>query len=118
MRAVPDDNLCFPVSIELSDGSFGSGFLLNTGPALFLGTAKHVLFDKQNSLVANSAVGSIVTSDLINRATLDLDLSTLEARGAIRPHATADVAVIKLADRGALEMKIRPRDKDHKGRKR
>ena len=108
MRALPDDNLCYPVCIELSNGSFGSGFLLNTGQTLFLGTAKHVLFDRQGALVAQSATGTSFTSDLTSRAAFNLDLALLEANGEIRQHATADVAVIKLADKNPTHLVFLP----------
>src|ERR1700733_4567254 len=44
-RAIPDDNLAYPVLITLRNGSTGSGFYLNNGKAIYLVTAKHVLFD-------------------------------------------------------------------------
>src|SRR5271169_2963059 len=43
-RAIPDDNLAYPVLITLKNGSTGSGFFLNTDKAVYLVTAKHVLF--------------------------------------------------------------------------
>jgi S1-C subfamily serine protease len=43
-RALPDDNLAYPVLIAFK-GSTGSGFFLNVNGAVFLITAKHVLFD-------------------------------------------------------------------------
>jgi hypothetical protein len=44
-RAIPDDNLAYPVLITLGNGSSGSGFFLNTSDAVYLVTAKHVLFN-------------------------------------------------------------------------
>jgi hypothetical protein len=44
-RALPDDNLGYPVLISFDGGVFGSGFYLDTSSALYLVTAKHVLFD-------------------------------------------------------------------------
>ena len=44
MRDIPDDNLSYPVSINLNDGGTGSGFYLNTDKYTFLVTAKHVLY--------------------------------------------------------------------------
>ena len=43
-RAMPDDNLAYPVLITLKTGG-GSGFYLNAKTAIYLVTAKHVLFD-------------------------------------------------------------------------
>ena len=51
-RAIPDDNLGYPVLITLTDCSSNiatikaSGFFLNTGPAFYLVTARHVLFNE------------------------------------------------------------------------
>jgi hypothetical protein len=45
-RAIPDDNLAYPILISLKAGSvssFGSGFCLDTSNATYLVTAKHVL---------------------------------------------------------------------------
>src|ERR1700721_4474284 len=42
-RSIPDDNLSYPVLIQLPDGK-ASGFFLNTANSVYLVTAKHVLF--------------------------------------------------------------------------
>ncbi len=44
-RAIPDDNLAYPVLITLKNGGTGSGFFVNTAKGIYLVTAKHVLFD-------------------------------------------------------------------------
>lgn len=44
IRALPDDNLAYPVLITLKN-STGSGFYVNTNTGMYLVTAKHVLFD-------------------------------------------------------------------------
>jgi hypothetical protein len=43
-RAIPDDNLAYPILITLGDNSSGSGFFLSSAGAVYLVTAKHVLF--------------------------------------------------------------------------
>src|ERR1700691_2639842 len=43
-RAIPDDNLAYPVLVTLGDNSSGSGFFLNDGNAVYLVTARHVLY--------------------------------------------------------------------------
>jgi S1-C subfamily serine protease len=53
-RAIPDDNLAYPVQITLQDcppprGGEGSGFFLNADPVQYLVTARHVLFDESSS---------------------------------------------------------------------
>src|SRR5712691_4990649 len=47
MRAIPDDNLAYPVLITLKNGSQGSGFFFNASKASFLVTARHVLFKEK-----------------------------------------------------------------------
>jgi len=43
-RAVPDDNLAYPVLVTLKEGEQISGFFLNLQGGSFLVTARHVLF--------------------------------------------------------------------------
>lgn len=45
MRSIPDDNLAYPIKIELSVGGSGTGFFINTDDTIYIATAKHVLFD-------------------------------------------------------------------------
>jgi len=98
-RAIPDDNLAYPVLITLKNGSAGSGFYLNNGKALYLVTAKHVLFDPATQKLLD------VAADLLSyskdpadstRNLLTLDLSVLQNDGNIKPHPSEDVAVVKV----------------------
>src|ERR1700687_4331190 len=50
-RAIPDDNLAYPVLITLKNASTGTGFYVNNGKAIYLVTAKHVLFDNVDKLL-------------------------------------------------------------------
>jgi S1-C subfamily serine protease len=104
-RSIPDDNLAYPVLITVktaSAASSGSGFFLNTGKALYLVTAKHVLYNQRPTkddqlweahILAYSK--DIATNDATNKA--DLDLFSLEKSGNLKPHPQQDVAVIKIA---------------------
>lgn len=53
-KSIPDDNLAYPVRIDLSNcgngntSVQGSGFFLNTGTEEYLVTARHVLFNMRN----------------------------------------------------------------------
>jgi len=98
-RAIPDDNLAYPVLITLKNGSAGSGFYLNNSTAIYLVTAKHVLFDPATQKLLD------VAADLLSyskdpadstRNLLALDLSVLQNDGNIRPHPSEDVAVVKV----------------------
>jgi hypothetical protein len=98
-RAIPDDNLAYPVLITLKNGSAGSGFFLNNGKAVYLVTAKHVLFDPSSQKLLD------VTLDLLSyskdpadytRNLITVNLSVLQNDGNITPHPSEDVVVAKL----------------------
>jgi len=97
-RAIPDDNLAYPVLITLNNGN-GSGFYLQTAEAIYLVTAKHVLFDPvtHNLRAPTADVLSYARnpSDL-GRNFGKLDLSVLQSDGNIKPHPSEDVAVVKI----------------------
>jgi hypothetical protein len=98
-RAIPDDNLAYPVLITLGNGSSGSGFFLNTGDALFLVTAKHVLFNPSNQMLISPHLDLLSyskdpTESAKNR--IAVDLTVLQSSGDLRPHPTQDVAVVRL----------------------
>jgi len=100
-RAIPDNNLALPVLILMGDGSSGSGFYLNTGEALYLVTAKHVLFNlTSQSLLSTHAVLISYPAHPGDpgQIRLALDLSVLQANGLVKRHPARDVAVIKLFD--------------------
>ena len=100
-RAIPDDNLAYPVLATLNNGSTGSGFYLNDGKELFFVTAKHVLFDKKTNALQGNSLQLLSYSRNINEAErnlLTLDLSALSSVGNIKPHPSEDVAIIKLGD--------------------
>jgi S1-C subfamily serine protease len=98
-RAIPDDNLAYPVLITLKNGSAGSGFFLNDGKALYLVTAKHVLFDPATQKLLDVALDLLCYSKDpadSTRNLLSLDLSVLQNDGNIKPHPSEDVAVVKV----------------------
>jgi hypothetical protein len=99
-RAIPDDNLGYPVLITTPSGNTGSGALVNTSGALFFVTAKHVLFDKGGKLREQAAQLLSYSKDPANREpNIEvLDLAMLDKAGLISAHPGHDVAVIKLAD--------------------
>lgn len=100
-RAIPDDNLGYPVLVSLGDGSSGSGFFLNTGSAVYLVTAKHVLYNEQTNLLRSPRIELLSYSrdpDDPTRNLFILDLSILEQSGNLKSHPTADVTVVRLFD--------------------
>ena len=57
MRYLPDDNLNYPVLVQVDGGGSGSGFYFRTDKKLFLVTALHVLYEDrkgENFLRGNS----------------------------------------------------------------
>ena len=98
-RAIPDDNLAYPVFITVQQGGSGSGFFLNTTHSVFLVTAKHVLFVRATGALAG-ATCSLVSYPKdpaeTSKNELAADLQRLSADGNLRPHAVADVAVLRI----------------------
>jgi hypothetical protein len=98
-RAIPEDNLAYPVLLLLGNSS-GSGFFLNTKAAMYLVTAKHVLFDPATNKLRGDALELIsYPKELkdVRRNVLSLDLVALKNTDNIRAHASEDVVVIKVA---------------------
>jgi S1-C subfamily serine protease len=100
VRAIPADNLAYPVLITLKNGSTGSGFYISTGQGAYLVTAKHVLFDPKTNKLVDVALDLLSyakdpSDSKRNLATLDL--SVLQHDGNIKPHPSEDVAVIKIS---------------------
>lgn len=97
MRSTPEDNLAFPVLINLNNGSSGSGFLLNTGSKVYLITAKHVLF-ANNNLRGTSATLIYQTKDINDDTTtnIQIDLNVLRLAGQVFLHQTKDVCALPL----------------------
>jgi hypothetical protein len=114
-RAIPDDNLAYPVLITINDSSgsvkgTGSGFYAYTDKYVYLVTAKHVLLDDKQQLhscgidektqkpiecgielLSYSKDPADVKPNLVA-----LDMPTLQRAGNIKLHPSQDVAVIKV----------------------
>lgn len=98
MRKIPDDNLAYPVLVNVGT-STGSGFYLSTSSAIFLVTAKHVLYDKKtNALYAHHAELTSYPKEraAIEKNVMRLDLSHMEAAGEIKTDSLRDIAVIRI----------------------
>lgn len=99
MRAIPDDNLAYPVLITLRNGSQGSGFFLYAGCASFFVTARHVLFkEKSDELLDFDAEILSYPRNPIEKGTnkFTLDLRALKQNGALKRNLDHDVAVIMI----------------------
>lgn len=110
-RNIPDDNLAYPVLITLGNGSFGSGFFLDTSDCVYLVTAKHVLFDAQTQrLIDPHALLRSYSKDLSDQTPnlFSVDLASLQAAGDVKLHPTQDVVVVKLFDVVAVPPQAAP----------
>jgi V8-like Glu-specific endopeptidase len=109
MRAIPDDNLAYPVLLLHETGASGSGFYLNAEDDLFLITARHVLFDpKTNKLLSEKLNIISYPKDLSDPGRIEwiLDLGSLEANGKIKAHPDNDVAVVHIATKSDKDSEI------------
>lgn len=98
MRALPQDNLAYPVLITLNTGSMGTGCILNSDNGNYLVTAKHVLFNDQNNLNGATATLKSYTPDLIDTdyTKFTVDLNQVLHDSNLVLHATHDVCLIRL----------------------
>lgn len=98
-RAIPDDNLAYPVLVRLDTGSTGSGFFLNATTDAHFVTASHVIFDEASSnLKAKEATLLSYSQDPkeTRKNTIKLDLPSLLASRRIRKHPTQDVTTVHI----------------------
>jgi hypothetical protein len=100
MRYLPDDNLSYPVLIELEDGSSGSGFFLTyLDSKQFLVTALHVLYKKEGLInVLRSTKAKLTSYDqniaLTSPIEFELDLSILP----IKKDDARDIVLVEMAN--------------------
>jgi len=110
-RAIPDDNLAYPVLIDLTNCTAGtvevkgSGFYLNSGPAVYLVTARHVLFkaiaepNSEAQLLCGKATLVSYSKDPIEKEQnrVSIDLTLLNVAGKVKAHPSHDVAIVEIA---------------------
>ena len=97
-RAIPDDNLAYPVLVQRSDGA-ASGFYLNTAGSIYLVTAKHVLFDPQRGSLRVPQVDLLSyprNPKEAGRNILAIDLAVLLGAGEVKAHNQEDVVVVRI----------------------
>ncbi len=111
-RAIPDDNLAYPVLINLTDCSNvtsiqGTGFFMVAKSVVYLVTARHVLFNASVNPAPNQPrpllckKGELMSYSKDPKETqmnrFSLDLEALNANGAVQAHSIHDVAVVRVA---------------------
>lgn len=102
-RAIPDDNLAYPVLVRLDTGATGSGFFLNTETDTYFVTASHVLFDDASGKL-NAKEATLISYSRdpkeTKKNTITLSLTSLLASKRIHKHSTQDVTTVHI---GSLE---------------
>lgn len=112
-RALPDDNLAYPVLIILTDCKSNiaavkaSGFFVHADTDMYFVTARHVIFDESvrvqpgqvRPLLCKKAELLSYSKNPKEREQnrFQLDLVDLNAAGRIKGHAAHDTAVVQLA---------------------
>ena len=98
-RAMPPDNLAYPVLITFK-GSTGSGFYLATATTMYLVTAKHVLFDPATQGLREPKVELLsYSADASDPKPYILTVGSLPVlgKGRLAAHTSEDVAVVRVA---------------------
>jgi Trypsin-like peptidase domain len=98
-RALPEDNLSYPVLITLGNGASGSGFYVNTPSAMFLVTAKHVLFDENTGNLLDTKFELLSYSKDLSDNTpnkFSVDANGLRDNKIVK-HPSQDIAILKIA---------------------
>jgi hypothetical protein len=99
MRDIPDDNLAYPILIELESGSSGSGFFVRLEDRLYFVSAKHVLYNEKGNLRAKKAKLTCQSKDINDDSTYEytVDFTILSKSGNIYPHETKDVVAFLMS---------------------
>lgn len=109
MRAIPDDNLSYPIFLQWDSGQSGSGFYFNNDDKeLYIVTARHVLFEnkKMNEkdpdnfiLISNKLKVTSYSRDITCREPIiaEINFDILD-KSNLRFSKSNDVAIIKIAN--------------------
>ncbi len=96
MRDIPDDNLAYPVLLEIGNG-LGSGFYFLTNNKIFLVTARHVLYNDNSLLKAEKLKLICYDRDLKNLIPIEIEVDLKNV--PIRKDDSKDVAVVEMGTR-------------------
>lgn len=108
MRNIPD-KLLTTASLISTESSSGSGIPYATEKGVYLVTAKHVLFDKNNQLYNNEIEVSNPSTELSDKSILRLRINLTQAK--VNFHPKDDVCIVKTGnnigtEKGDIEIKI------------
>jgi hypothetical protein len=100
-REIPENNLSYPVLIEISSRFPASGFFLYEADRSFLVTAKHVFLDSLKRPWTDSAIITAYPPDPTTggRTVFVLDLVSAMTMNALLIHPSQDVVVIEIGQR-------------------
>ncbi len=96
MRAIPENNLAYPILLRFNTGSSGSGFFLKTNKKVFLITAKHVLFDERKNLRGAVLELTCQTEKLSDKNVIKYSIVLEEVSKYILYHESSDVCAIEM----------------------
>jgi hypothetical protein len=98
-RAIPSNNLAYPVLIAISGNSTATAFYLRNDINLYLVTAKHVLFTEPKcTLKGNKAICLSYPEDIKDedQIVLTVDLNSCNSQELIKYHHTHDVVIVHI----------------------
>jgi len=98
-RAIPSNNLAYPVLIVVSDQSSATAFYLRNEKHLYLVTAKHVLFTKpEYKLKGNKAVCLSYPEDFSaeDQIRIVVDVNSCNTQGLVKYHHAHDVVIVQI----------------------
>jgi hypothetical protein len=117
-RAIPEDNLAYPVLLILQGGGTGSGFYFNTPATQYLVTANHVIADDKrlidpatNAYNPDAEFRAVSYSRDMSetvRNVLIVNLHQLQTAGRLRADVTADVLVLIVGTLPAMPSNTQP----------
>lgn len=98
MRYLPDDNLSYPVLVQIGDSS-GSGFYFRTDQKLFLVTALHVLYKtEEQSKPLRGTILQLTSYDRDLNIQTPIKLSVDLARVRIKKNESKDIVLVEVGD--------------------
>lgn len=102
MRYLPDDNLSYPVLLELGDVS-GSGFYFRTNEKIYVVTALHVLYKKKGKEIElRDRMLSLTSYDKDLKKTEPIEYRVDLSKVNIRKNDQKDIVLVEIAN--ALEI--------------
>lgn len=101
MRPIPTDNLTYSLNLILSNGSSGSGYLVNTIDKIFLVSAKHVVSNPDGTAFTGTAriIGHSANLNDDDQIEYAFDFAKLNETSNVKFHSTEDIVVIYCGSR-------------------